>query len=173
MAKSSLTEPRSKRSWAAHAERAGRAGSAGEARVCPKEPRPSLVAYAGWPPGCLGLLLLGCLCAWLGGVGAGCSATLWKPRKNGSATMVSMTSNKTSLEAAAVDTGTTKRAEAGRTVMDGVTRSCDLGPGQLATAPGRREEVRGRNILSLTQTERFSLNALVSRPAGEGNINTV
>ena len=70
MAKSSLTEPRSKRSWAAHAERAGRAGS--EARVCPNEPHPSLVAYAGWPPGCLGLLLLGCLCAWLGGVGAGC-----------------------------------------------------------------------------------------------------
>ena len=53
---------------------------------------------------------------------------MWKPRKNGSATMVSMTSNKTSLEAAAVDAGTTKRAEAGRTVMDGVTRSCDLAP---------------------------------------------
>ena len=33
--------------------------------------------------------------------------------------MVSMTSNKTSLEAAAVDAGTTKRAEAGRTVIDG------------------------------------------------------
>ena len=39
---------------------------------------------------------------------------MWKPRKNGSATMVSMTSNRTSLEAAAVDAGTTKRAEAGR-----------------------------------------------------------
>ena len=42
---------------------------------------------------------------------------MWKPRKNGSATMVSMTSNKTSLEAAAVDAGTTKRAEAGRIVI--------------------------------------------------------
>ena len=31
--------------------------------------------------------------------------------------MVSMTSNKTSLEAAAVDAGTTKRAEAGRIVI--------------------------------------------------------
>ena len=47
--------------------------------------------------------------------------------------MVSMTSNKTSLEAAAVDAGTTKRAEAGRTVMDGVTRSCDLATCDLAT----------------------------------------
>ena len=58
---------------------------------------------------------------------------MWKPRKNGSATMVSMTSNKTSLEAAAVDAGTTKRAEAGRTVMDGVTRSYDLATCDLAT----------------------------------------
>ena len=43
--------------------------------------------------------------------------------------MVSMTSNKTSLEAAAVDAGTTKRAEAGRTVMDGdrAGGSCDPG----------------------------------------------
>ena len=63
---------------------------------------------------------------------------MWKPRKNGSATMVSMTSNKTSLEAAAVDVGTTKRAEAGRTVMDGVTRSCDLATCDLA--PRRRQD---------------------------------
>ena len=58
--------------------------------------------------------------------------------------MVSMTSNKTSLEAAAVDAGTTKRAEAGRTVMDGVTPSCDLATstfGGTTTAPRRREEV--------------------------------
>ena len=43
--------------------------------------------------------------------------------------MVSMTSNKTSLEAVAVDAGTTKRAEAGRTVMDGdrAGGSCDPG----------------------------------------------
>ena len=51
-------------------------------------------------------------------------ATLWKPRKNGSATMVSMTSNKTSLEAAAVDAGTTKRAEAGRIVIVGCVLRC-------------------------------------------------
>ena len=62
---------------------AGRAGSAGEARVCPNEPRPSLVAYAGWPPGCLGLLLLGCLCAWLGGVGAGCMRYLVEAAEEG------------------------------------------------------------------------------------------
>ena len=50
------------------------------------------------------------------------AVTLWKPRKNGSATMVSMTSNRTSLEAAAVDAGTTKRAEAGRIVIARVCR---------------------------------------------------
>ena len=49
--------------------------------------------------------------------------TLWKPRKNGSATTVSMTSNRTSLEVAAAEAGTTKRAEAGRIVIARVSVS--------------------------------------------------
>ena len=54
--------------------------------------------------------------------GGQCAVTLWKPRKNGSATTVSMTSNRTSLEVAAAEAGTTKRAEAGRIVIARVGR---------------------------------------------------